>query len=146
MESEIPKVPYKDEDSSDEGHQRTPPPGYSVPPPGFNYRNNPPMQGQMPSAMPNQGPNPQVQYVQPVVIVAAAFGPNQSNTRCPNCSAEVLTSISFSPSTHAWIAFWVMCVLGCWFGCCCIPFCMDSCKKVTHRCPNCQNIIGVYQP
>jgi len=35
------------------------------------------------------------------------------------------------------------------FRCClcsCIPYCMDSCKSVTHSCPNCKTYLGIYKP
>ncbi|KAM4716429.1 uncharacterized protein FYW61_016758 [Anableps anableps] len=32
------------------------------------------------------------------------------------------------------------------FGLCsCLPFCINSCKDVEHRCPNCHNIIYIYK-
>jgi hypothetical protein len=34
------------------------------------------------------------------------------------------------------------------FRCClcsCIPYCMDSCKSVTHSCPNCKTYLGIYK-
>jgi len=31
------------------------------------------------------------------------------------------------------------------FLCSCIPYCMDSCKTVTHSCPNCKTHLGVYK-
>jgi hypothetical protein len=36
----------------------------------------------------------------------------------------------------------VMALVGCWLGCCLIPFCVDDCKDTTHTCVNCQRVIG----
>ena len=44
------------------------------------------------------------------------------------------------------IAAGVICLVGCIFGCCLIPFCMDDLKKVIHKCPNCNNILGIHDP
>ena len=38
----------------------------------------------------------------------------------------------------------VLCLFGLVFGCCLIPFCVDSVKDVIHKCPNCGAVIARY--
>ena len=33
----------------------------------------------------------------------------------------------------------------CVIGCCFIPFCIDDMKDVTHTCPNCRTVLGIYR-
>jgi len=62
---------------------------------------------------------------------------------CRNCMRSVVTSTSSDLKDEAWLWCVVLCCLG---GLLCfwIPFVMDSMYTTTHRCPNCNNVHGVY--
>jgi lipopolysaccharide-induced tumor necrosis factor-alpha factor len=83
---------------------------------------------------------------QPTTIVhhATYFGPDPVTTVCPSCRAHIRTQVNDEPSgkTHS-IALCLFC-FGCVFGCCLFPYCMSSCQKQKHKCPNCRSVIGYY--
>ena len=37
----------------------------------------------------------------------------------------------------------VLCLLGCWLGCCLAPLCLDAHKDAYHRCTKCRKVVGV---
>lgn len=102
---------------------------------------------------------PPMQYVPPpqqippvppsstTVIVTGALpvGPKPVKMRCPNCHMDIKTTTVSENQACAHIACIVLCLLGCLL-CSCIPYCMDSCKSVTHSCPNCKSYLGIYKP
>jgi len=77
-------------------------------------------------------------------VVAQPFlGKTPAQIVCRNCMRSVVTSTSSDLKDEAWILCVVLCCLG---GLLCfwIPFVMDSMYTTTHRCPNCNNVQGVY--
>jgi len=92
------------------------------------------------------GPPAGVQpVIQTVVIQAPRFGRDPVRTTCSNCRQEVTTTTIEETGVMAYVAAGIICVLGCWCGCCLIPFCMDSMKDVLHTCPNCNAKMGKYK-
>lgn len=81
----------------------------------------------------------------PIVTTVVPVGPNATHMICPNCHAEVETSIRKEPGLIAYITGAVIALLGGIWGCCLIPCCIDSCLDVHHTCPNCENYIGRYR-
>lgn len=55
-------------------------------------------------------------------------------TNCPRCRTNITTTVTYEPSckTHFFAGF--ICLLGGWFGCCLIPYCVDACQAATHKC------------
>eukprot|EP01089_Gocevia_fonbrunei_P019779 TRINITY_DN710_c0_g1_i2.p1 TRINITY_DN710_c0_g1~~TRINITY_DN710_c0_g1_i2.p1 ORF type:complete len:121 (-),score=2.72 TRINITY_DN710_c0_g1_i2:62-379(-) len=35
-----------------------------------------------------------------------------------------------------------ICFVGCWYGCCLIPFCIPQCKDQVHCCASCHKVVG----
>ncbi|XP_067654369.1 lipopolysaccharide-induced tumor necrosis factor-alpha factor homolog [Haliotis asinina] len=73
------------------------------------------------------------------------LGESPAQIHCPYCNAFIVTSTTHEIGTCTWAAACVICFLGCWAGCCLIPFCVDGTKDVVHDCPNCKNRIGAYR-
>ncbi|MCI4392228.1 hypothetical protein PGIGA_G00143690 [Pangasianodon gigas] len=88
---------------------------------------------------------PPVVSVQTVYVQPAVFGDVPVQTCCPVCSQTVVTRLDYSSGTMAWLVCAGLCIIGCMYGCCLIPFCVDGLKDVTHFCPNCNNSIGVFK-
>lgn len=132
------------------GMPQEPPPKYELPKEG-PYA--PPPTG-APSAYPQQQYPPQgyqgtttvVTQPQQTVIVhhAAVFGPMPVPMQCPNCQATITTTISHQSGGLTWLTAGLLCLFGCWLGCCLIPFCIPDLQDVEHSCPNCHKHIGTY--
>jgi len=78
-------------------------------------------------------------------VVAQPFlGKTPAQIVCRNCMSSVVTTTSSDLKGEAWLWCVVLCCLG---GLLCfwVPFVMDSMYTTTHRCPNCNNVQGVYR-
>ncbi|CAJ0928879.1 unnamed protein product [Ranitomeya imitator] len=93
------------------------------------------------------GPQPTV-IMAPVtstVIMTTSFADTPTSCTCPVCRQNVVTRIEYNTGLLVWLIFGILCLLGCWLGCCLIPFCLDSCKDVDHFCPNCNHHLSKYK-
>ncbi|KAM8934625.1 lipopolysaccharide-induced tumor necrosis factor-alpha factor isoform 2-T2 [Pelodytes ibericus] len=64
---------------------------------------------------------------------------------CPFCTQMITTRLSYTSGALAWLSCGGLCLLGCGFGCCLIPFCIDSLKDVDHYCSSCNALVGSYK-
>ncbi|KAK8376101.1 hypothetical protein O3P69_008671 [Scylla paramamosain] len=80
-----------------------------------------------------------------VVTTVVPLGSQSTHMICPHCHAEVDTTTKTSPSVVAWLSGFIICILGCWMGCCLIPCCMNDCMDVEHSCPHCNSFLGKYK-
>eukprot|EP00026_Physarum_polycephalum_P019656 Phypoly_transcript_21775.p1 GENE.Phypoly_transcript_21775~~Phypoly_transcript_21775.p1 ORF type:complete len:180 (+),score=31.63 Phypoly_transcript_21775:30-569(+) len=138
------------------------PPAQSYPP---QYSSPPPQQyGAQPYPPQYQAgyPYPQAGYQQPpapvgVAPMGAPYGAPQVMAQdirfreipvvctCTFCGNNGPTRVEFVNGTLTWLAAGGICLIGCWLGCCLIPFAVDGCKDVEHHCGSCQRVIGVYR-
>ncbi|XP_041363011.1 cell death-inducing p53-target protein 1 homolog isoform X2 [Gigantopelta aegis] len=133
-----------------------PPAGYGPPPGGQPGYGPPPAQygygqpGQYPPtgqpAQPGYYPQNQqattVVVAQPTIAVVQQYRESPVHTRCPYCQAEVMTGTHYETGTFTWVICLILALVGCWIGCCLIPFCVDGCKDVIHTCPNCRQQVA----
>nr|XP_020664105.1 lipopolysaccharide-induced tumor necrosis factor-alpha factor isoform X1 [Pogona vitticeps] len=122
-----------------------PVPGYGTGPatkggqvPPYPTQPYPPQPGPMPGAPPV---TVQAVYVQNPVL----FHDRPVQMTCPSCSKLIVTRISHNAGALAWLSCGGLCLLGCWLGCCLIPFCVDPLLDVDHSCPNCNALLGSYK-
>merc|ERR1712018_1042662 len=84
---------------------------------------------------------PPTQVVRVVQVPAIDLGCHPVKMVCSNCQMSVTTQTTSSPSMMAWGLSGILCLTMLW-PCFCIPLCVDSLKKVKHKCPNCKIVLG----
>ncbi|XP_064816947.1 lipopolysaccharide-induced tumor necrosis factor-alpha factor homolog isoform X1 [Oncorhynchus masou masou] len=121
------------------GFQGGPQPSMYPPPPQPSMYPTP-LQYGTDMAQPTNAPG----ITQVVVIQQPLLRDVPGQMTCPYCQVLVLTEATHTPGLAAWLVFGVLCCFMCW-PCSWIPFCVDSCKDVEHRCPNCRRVIYIHK-
>ena len=65
---------------------------------------------------------------------------------CPLCKQQTVTQVHYEPGGATWGACLGLSLVGCWLGCCLIPFCVDDAKDAHHYCSACQQKIAIRSP
>uniref|UniRef100_A0A8C6WN82 LITAF domain-containing protein n=1 Tax=Neogobius melanostomus TaxID=47308 RepID=A0A8C6WN82_9GOBI len=115
-------------------------PAMYPPPPGA-YHQGGPAYGPIPTT------SVVVQAQAPVfttTVVASVLQDVPGQAMCPHCQQTVITHTEHTAGLMAWLICGGLCLMGCGL-CSCIPFCLESCQDVEHRCPNCQRVIYIYK-
>ncbi|KAL7641526.1 UNVERIFIED_CONTAM: hypothetical protein RMT77_007397 [Armadillidium vulgare] len=130
---------------------RDPPPPYSAQQPtkkqDENYHQEPSDPNLIqPAIPPGQSPVFHQTVVQSAVQtqkVLTVLGPDSVRIICPHCGADMNTTIKEDFSAAAYLGTF-LCLMGCVFGCCLIPFFLDSLHNIEHRCAQCKKFVGKY--
>uniref|UniRef100_A0A0N5AP99 LITAF domain-containing protein n=1 Tax=Syphacia muris TaxID=451379 RepID=A0A0N5AP99_9BILA len=113
----------------------------------FSYPANP-VGTEIPSSSLPQDANQPVN-VTLVQATTPLFGPHPVATDCFYCHEHVVTSTEYTPGVLPWvialILFFVGFLLIIPWCLCCIPFCVDGCLDVVHKCPNCKRELSKYR-
>ncbi|XP_070504772.1 lipopolysaccharide-induced tumor necrosis factor-alpha factor homolog [Chironomus tepperi] len=106
--------------------------------PPYSTLMEPPMNDQPPQY--GQYPTPQQIFIQQPQVL----GPDSVVMTCPHCRSRISTEVSTFATSKTHIIAIMLAFLGCFFGCCLIPYCTKSCQSQKHTCPYCRSIIGIY--
>ncbi|KTF92552.1 hypothetical protein cypCar_00014375 [Cyprinus carpio] len=80
--------------------------------------------------------------IAPQVIVEIEELPRHSaRTQCPFCHQYITTEVTTKAGSAVYIVCLISILFCCIAGCCVIPFCLDRCKDVVHKCPKCRSHI-----
>lgn len=122
--------------------------GYPVqgyPNQGPMYPSVPPHPSADKYAPPPQSEAPPTTVVITQHVAGFAPGPRPMRVTCPNCHQHVLTATETDCLCAAHFCCLALFLVGLGL-CSCLPYCMDSCKSVSHHCPNCKVDLGTYVP
>ncbi|XP_070617592.1 lipopolysaccharide-induced tumor necrosis factor-alpha factor isoform X2 [Erythrolamprus reginae] len=97
------------------------------------------MQPQPTPAIP-PGPVQAVYFAGPLVFLEYPM-----QITCPSCRQMIVTRTIYQPGALTWLSCGGLALLGCWLGCCLIPFCVDGMQDVHHFCPSCNAFLGVHK-
>ncbi|XP_062868387.1 cell death-inducing p53-target protein 1-like [Trichomycterus rosablanca] len=76
-----------------------------------------------------------------VILDIKQLPPQPSLTRCPHCEQHITTEVRTVVGNTTWLLCLVCTFIGCFVGCCLIPFCTNNFKDVAHKCPKCRSHI-----
>ncbi|CAG2118908.1 unnamed protein product, partial [Medioppia subpectinata] len=72
-------------------------------------------------------------------------GPFPKAMKCYHCGQQVMTVTSQKAGTITWALCSLLCIVGCFCGCCLIPFCANPTQDIMHNCPSCKQFLGAYE-
>lgn len=61
---------------------------------------------------------------------------------CNDCKRAITPNRIYEPTTLTWFVCGGVCMIGCWFGVCLAPLCINSFQVATVYCSACNSIIN----
>ncbi|KAK7168131.1 hypothetical protein R3I94_002244 [Phoxinus phoxinus] len=77
-----------------------------------------------------------------VILDVKQLPRHSSKTQCPFCRQYVTTEVMTKAGSLTYLVCLISMVFCCVAGCCLIPFFVDNCKDVIHKCPKCRSNIN----
>ncbi|XP_053333503.1 lipopolysaccharide-induced tumor necrosis factor-alpha factor homolog [Clarias gariepinus] len=78
------------------------------------------------------------------VVIQPSMSSFPAPMSCGFCQRQIVTMTKPINGLLTWLISGVLFFL-CLWPCCLIPFFVEACKDVEHSCPNCRNVIHIYQ-
>ncbi|XP_062393551.1 cell death-inducing p53-target protein 1 homolog [Sardina pilchardus] len=159
-QTQAPPPPYPAYAPPPQGYQQTPPYGQMAQP-GHMVQATP-QQGPMMQATPQpiqmvqlqqglmtQATSQPIQMVQmpqgQILVCSGDLGDIPTMTTCRNCAQKVQTRVVYHSGAFTWLICGLCIMFGLVFGCCVIPFFVDSCKDAHHFCTNCNVNLSIHK-
>ena len=79
----------------------------------------------------------------PMPAPYASFAFTPAPFTCPHCGQQGVTSVEYQPGCLTYLLCAGTAFIGCWMGCCLLPFCINEVQDATHYCPHCSRGVGV---
>ncbi|RWS12571.1 hypothetical protein B4U79_08630 [Dinothrombium tinctorium] len=73
------------------------------------------------------------------------YSPDPMRMTCLTCRQDIVTVTVPEAGLLTWLLCGGLTLMGCFWGPCLYPFCIEETKDVIHECPNCQTSIGMYK-
>jgi lipopolysaccharide-induced tumor necrosis factor-alpha factor len=70
------------------------------------------------------------------------YGTVPAVVKCIHCGHQGATRTTKETGLGTWLFCGGAVFVGCWLGCCLIPFCVDDCKDTHHHCSSCGQGLG----
>lgn len=83
--------------------------------------------------------------VDPVFTPIPLLTIESSMIKCPHCGKDGPTIIDHKTGVITYLSCITIAALGFLFGCCLIPFCVNSLKDVVHKCSSCRQVVATYE-
>ncbi|XP_070388311.1 uncharacterized protein [Dermacentor albipictus] len=80
-----------------------------------------------------------------VITLYTQWGPLPVPVLCPYCKRQIVTKTVYSSGFLTWMLCGALATLGCFLGCCLMPFCIRGCKDISHVCPECSRVLGTFR-
>lgn len=96
-----------------------------------------------PQAQPAQAPVVAMQPPPKQMVMTMGFSEWPQGITCQWCHAQGMTNVKKEVVIETHLIACGICLVGCYAGCCLIPYCADGCKAKKHYCPSCNRLVGV---
>lgn len=112
---------------------------------GVPYPMPPPYSESMPQQHSSaQQPHPS-SSVTTTIVVVDSFPAKSIQMKCYYCNEDIRTRVKPQATCLSWLLCSLLCIFGCFCGCCLIPFCTSGTRDMLHYCPKCKKYLGVHE-
>lgn len=85
-------------------------------------------------------------YLAPAAVPVCMLRSYPAMVDCPHCGRRTLTLVEHKAGLMTFAVCVGMCLVpALQFGCCLLPFCVDSMQDIEHRCGACKRVVSTYE-
>ncbi|KAH9390556.1 PREDICTED: lipopolysaccharide-induced tumor necrosis factor-alpha factor homolog [Rhagoletis zephyria] len=83
---------------------------------------------------------------QTTIVIADNLPAKSIPMKCYYCNEDITTKIESKTTVVSWLLCSLLCIFGCFCGCCLIPLmCSNGSKDILHYCPKCKKYLGCHE-